>query len=168
MSTRPNRRYALALLSLLVIGTALAAADYVVHVQRLLIRSNKGSMYPVVREDQYQLNDVLPVIERQSDGWLKVKVGDKDGYVKETALAAGKSMNLGGITPGAGGMSGNAQTSDVSASAAASGLDEAKAFAVDKHYDITPLIKMRESRQRVEGQPWLNFTYAANLAPYKK
>ena len=144
--------------------TGIAAAEQVVvQVQSLVIRNGKGSMFAPVAEVPNGTS--LDVIERQSDGWLHVKVNDKDGYVKETALKPRSPSMLGGAPASANAMTGN--TSDVGAAAAARGIrDDATVYASSKGYKTDALQQMIDNRNRVIGDPWLRFTYEAKIGPY--
>lgn len=150
--------------TLLLAGIAMAE-QVVVQVQTLAIRNGKGSMYTPVAEVANGTS--LDVVERYPDGWLKVKVNDKEGYVKETALKPRSPSMLGGASAGANALTGN--TSDVGAAAAARGIQEdANVYAASKGYNTAALQEMIANRNRVAGDPWLRFTHEAKIGPYKQ
>jgi hypothetical protein len=158
-----KRRNALVLgVAVFGIGLAAMAEQVVVEVQTLTVRSGKGSMYPPVAEVPNQTK--LDVIERQPDGWLKVKANDKEGFIKESALKPRSPSMFGGASAGANALTGN--TSDVGAAAAARGIsDDAHTYAVSKGYKTDALNQMIASRNRVAGQRWIQFTQEGKVGP---
>jgi hypothetical protein len=164
MQSRARRiRSATVVLLLLCIGTVLAD-EVVVEVQKLVIRSGKGSMYPPVAEAK--VNDKLTVVERQPDDWLRVQYAGKEGFVKGAALKPRGATGLSGLAEGANKLTGN--TSDVGASAAARGIDaNALEYASSKNLNTAGLEAMVQSRQRVAGERWVQFVREGNLSAGK-
>lgn len=146
------------------IGAFAVAETVVVQVQSLVIRSGKGSMHAVVAE--VPASTTLEIVERQPDGWLKVKAGDKEGFIREGALKPRSAGILGGASAGMNTITGN--TSDVGATAAARGIrDDAIAYATSKGYKTDALSQMIQNRNRVAGETWTKFTQDGNVGPAK-
>jgi uncharacterized protein YgiM (DUF1202 family) len=159
------RRWRWVFVFTIAIAGIATAEQVVVRVQSLVIRNGKGSMFSPVAE--VPIGTWLDVVERQPDGWLKVKVNDKEGYLKETALTPRSPSMLGGASAGVNALTGN--TSDVGAAAAARGIQEdANVYAANKGYKTDALQEMIANRNRVAGDPWLRFTYEAKIGPYKQ
>lgn len=155
----------LAALVIGALGAALAAEQVRVEVQLLVIRSGKGSMHAKVAEAKK--DDMLDVVQRDADDWLKVRFGDKEGYIKATALKPRGATGLSALAEGAAQLSG--QTSDVGASAAARGIDDnAIAYASSKGMNTDGLKRMLDSRDRVVGQRWLAFTREGRVGPARQ
>lgn len=140
------------------------AEEVVVQVQTLVIRAGKGSMFPPVAQAKNQ--DKLEVIERQPDGWLKVKTSAGDGFIKESSLKPRDPGILSGLSQGANAVSGN--TSDVGASAAARGIGEdAFVYASNNRMRTDALERMVRTRDQVAGQRWMQFTREGQIGPSK-
>lgn len=154
----------------LMLGVAMAGAgvalaeDVVVQVQSVSIRSGKGSMYPPIGEATNQQR--LEIVERQADGWLKVRLAGKDGYVKEAALKPRSPSLFSGASSGMNALTGN--NPDVGASAAARGIkDDATQYASSKGYNTAALQTMIDNRKRVAGERWVQFTQEGKVGPSK-
>jgi uncharacterized protein YgiM (DUF1202 family) len=160
-----REKYAAVLGLMLVVGIGVAFADEVlVEVESLVVRAGKGSMYEPVGEVPKDAR--LEVIERQPKGWLKVKVGDQEGYVKETALKPRDASLVSGLSAGANAVSGN--TSDVGATAAGRGInDDAAVYATSNNYSTAALEQMIANRDRVVGDRWVQFTNEGKVGPAK-
>jgi uncharacterized protein YgiM (DUF1202 family) len=163
--TKLSTRRSVALLCTLVV-TAIGAAmaeEVVVQVQSLVVRAGKGSMHPPVGEAKK--DERLTVIERQPDGWLKVQIaGNRQGFVKETALEPRSAANLTPLVRGASALTGN--TSDTGASAAARGIrPDADKYASGKGMNTTGLQQMIANRDRVSGDRWVQFAQEGNVGP---
>lgn len=166
MKPRKSIRCRMALmLGLALIGAGVAVAqEAVVQVQSVVIRSGKGSMYPSIGEATN--NQRLEVIERQADGWLKVRLAGKEGYVKESALKPRSPSMFGDASAGMNALTGN--TSDVGATAAARGIsDDANKYAASKKYNTAALEQMVANRNRVAGERWVQFTQEGRVGPSK-
>ena len=165
---RPGRRWVLALaLAATGTGAGLALADeIVVRAKAVDIRAGRGSMFPVVAT--LKSGDRLQVEERQGK-WLRVSVGGKEGFVVETALAAAGGSGLGALSQGANTLAGNAQASEVGASAAARGIGVdpvAAQYASSQGMSTAGIEQMLANRNRVvnSGQ-WLKFTQQGKVGP---
>jgi hypothetical protein len=160
-----KRRSTIALgVAMFGVGLVAMAEQVVVEVQTLSVRAGKGSMYPVVAEVPKQTK--LDVIERQPDGWLKVKANDKEGFIKESALKPRSPGMFSGAAAGANALTGN--TSDVGAAAAARGItDDANTYAIQHGYKTDALDQMIANRNRVAGQRWVQFTQEGKVGPAK-
>lgn len=154
----------------LLLGLALAGAgvamaeDIVVQVQAVAIRSGKGSMYPPVAQAANQQR--LEIVAREPEGWLKVKIAGKEGYVKESALKPRSPSMFGGASSGVNALTGN--NPDVGASAAARGIkDDAAKYASSKGYNTAALDQMIANRDRVAGERWVQFAQEGKVGPSK-
>jgi hypothetical protein len=158
-----HRRGAVVVASLLVLGAGMAIAEtVVVHSESVVVRSGKGSMYPPVGE--VQKNGSLEVLERQAGGWLKVKVGEKEGFVREDSLKPRNPGMLSGAASALNTVSGN--NPDAGAVAAGRGIqDDAITYATQHGYNTEALKAMIESRDRVAGQRWIQFTTEGKVGP---
>jgi hypothetical protein len=154
-----NHRLSITLIAVVLCTGIVVAEQLVVAVDELVVRSGKGSMYPPVAT--LSQKDKFEALEHQPNGWLRVKAGDQEGFVKETALTPRKVSNLSGAA-------GSAQASDVNASAAARGLDpNTIKYATTKGMKTDGYFKMLENRNAVVGEPWLKFTDAGKVGPSK-
>lgn len=166
MRRRTSRKCRTALLlGLALTGAGVAMAeDVVVQVQSLTIRSGKGSMYPSIGEATN--NQHLEVIEHQADGWLKVRLAGKEGYVKQSALTPRSPGMFSGASSGMNALTGN--NSDAGAAAAARGIkDDVAQYAASKNYNTAALEQMIANRNRVAGQRWIQFTQEGQVGPSK-
>ena len=155
----------LAWLSLALAGAVLAVEVIAVKVQVLDIWSHKGSMFGTVAT--LKQGDQFVVIEHQADGWLFVAFGDKQGYVKETALEPPKGGGFGDAFKGMN--VGRADAADPSASMAARGIDQGPAFyATAKNYQTDGLAEMLAARQAVVGPRSRNSPTTAMSDPSRK
>jgi uncharacterized protein YraI len=154
-----------AAISVALLGASVVLAeDVVVQSQRVVVRAGKGSMFPPVGEAAKDSR--LTVVGREEGGWLVVKIGDKQGYVKESALAPRQAGSLSGISTAANAVSGN--DSSIGVTAAARGIgDDAKQYAATKNYNTAPLQQMTATRDRVAGERWIAFTAEGKVGPSK-
>ena len=112
----------------------------------------------------------LDVLEKQNDGWLRVQVNAKDGYVWAKSLEPPPN---GGLLAGLdvsklSGNRGDPNASSVTASAAAKGIDEgARFYASTNNYKMDGLIEMIDARDSVAGDPWFDFLREGNVGPFK-
>ena len=117
--------------SLAVAGACFAqAAEQVWTKQAVDIREGKSGFSKIVVSAKK--GDQLTVLAREGT-WVKVQVGDKQGYVFQNALSekkVGSSQSFGDM------MAGGDSTSGMSTAAAGKGLDEmAEAYAKNKNMD---------------------------------
>lgn len=161
--TSRHRRRAAIFAGLLVLGAGVAIAEQaIVQSESVVIRSGKGSMYPPVVE--VRKNGSIEVIERQTGGWLRVKVGDKEGFLREDALKPRNPGMFSGASQVANTVSGN--NPDAGAVAAGRGIqDDAIAYASQHNYNTAALQSMIASRDRVVGQRWVQFTTEGKVGP---
>jgi hypothetical protein len=136
-----------------------------VKVPVLDVWARKGSMFGTVAT--LKDGDTLQVVEKQNDGWLRVSVGDKEGFIKETALAPPKG---GGFGEAFKGMNiGRTEAADPSASMAARGIDEGTAYYVTtKNLPTDGLDEMLAAREAVVGQRFQQFITDGNVGPSSK
>ena len=84
------------------------------------IRAGKGAVFPLVATAEKGAK--LTVISREPKGWIKVKAGDKEGYVYENSISD-KEVKGGGNLFAA--MGAGAEASNMSTGAASKGLETA-------------------------------------------
>src|SRR5205085_2925208 len=103
------------------------------------------------------------VIERDGK-WIKVKAGDKEGYVYETAVSASK-VNAGGNLLQGAGFSG----SDMTTASAAKGLDkDTEAYASSKGLSPKPLQNLVDASKKISPKEWETFAAEGKVGPYAK
>jgi len=146
-------------------ATVLAAEMITVKVPVLDVWTRKGSMFGKVAT--LKDGDSLQIIEKQPDGWMRVTVGEKEGYVKDTALLPPKS---GGFAEAFKGMNvGRADASDASASMAARGIEPGARFYVNaRNYRTDGLDEMMSARDAVAGPRFEEFIKQGNVGPAPK
>jgi uncharacterized protein YgiM (DUF1202 family) len=152
-------RALLAALVMTVILAGSASAEEVwVKSESAEIRSGKAAVFPVLVTAKK--GDQLTVLAREGK-WIKVKVGDKDGYVYETALSTTKVGSGGNLLSalGAGG-------ADMTTASAAKGLDKsAETYAASKNLDPRPLQALVDSAKAIDPKEWQAFTAAGKVGP---
>lgn len=145
-------------------GVALAQAAEEVWVNRpaLQIRQTKGPVGVVATAKK---GDMLTVIGRE-DNWLKVKFGDKEGYVLANSISPRQVK--GGL--GAGDMlAGGSQADEAQAAASMRGLSpEAEEYAKAKNLDPKIVEQMIQRNRSVTAAEWIAFTKAGNVGPERK
>ena len=159
MCNRTKRWTAAALTG--AVAITVLAASYVVPtgIKQIDVREKRGSMYPVI--GTLTTGQAADVVSESPDGWLIVRIDDKEGTVKKTAFDAPRGQ-LVAQSPGG-------QASAAEGAAAARGLsEEAIAYGTEKNLNPQPLQTLIANRQRVQGTPWVGFASAKNLGPFKK
>ena len=149
-----NRKCAIIGIALLSCVAAIAAAEEVwVKRPSLPIREGKGAAFATVATARQ--GDKLSVVGHEGK-WLKVQLGDKQGYVYEDSISA-REIKAGGDDLRA--ALGGPDTSALAADAAAKGLEpQAVAYAKNKNLSSASLEKMIARRNAVTGQQWIAFT----------
>ena len=167
MKQSRGRKLLRALFSAAVVGVggvALAQAAEQVFVNRpaLQIRETKGPVGVVATAKK---GDALTVIAREGN-WLKVRLGDKEGYVMANSISA-KQVKGG---PGAGDLlAGGSQADEASAAAAAKGLrPEARDYAKAKNLDPKIVDQMMERNTAITAAEWTAFAREGNVGPERK
>jgi len=153
-----RRRIVLALAAMLLWPAASALAEDVwVNRTELQIREGKGAAFAPVATARK--GEKLTVISREGK-WLKVQLGDKQGYVYEDAISA-RQVSAGGDL---GSLLGSPDSSGLSAAAAAKGLQPgALTFANSGNFNTAPLQAMIARRNAVTGAEWVAFAQAGNV-----
>jgi hypothetical protein len=153
-----RRRIALVLPALLLCAATTALAEDVwVNRAQLQIRDGKGAAFAPVATAKK--GDKLVVITREGK-WLKVQLGDKQGYVYEDAISP-RQVSAGGDL---GSLLGSPESSGLSAAAAAKGLQPgAVTFASTGNLSTAPLQAMIARRNAVTGPEWVAFAQAGNV-----
>src|SRR5437763_12476886 len=156
----------------IVAGATLLAAAAVLAVELITVRvplldvwAKKGSMYGTVAT--LKQGDQLQVIEKQPDGWLRVAAGDKEGFIRETALVPPKSGGFGDAFKGMN--VGRTDAADPSASNAARGIEPGATFyAGAKNLNVDGLQEMINARREVSGTRFEDFLREGNVGPAPK
>ena len=139
-----------------------------IQVEQVKVTQNKGIMFPVV--GILKKGDTLDVLEKQTDGWLKVQLNAKEGYVWANALSPPPN---GGLLAGLNvtkmsGDRGDPTASGATASAAAKGIKEGAQFYADTNsYKMDGLEEMIDARDSVVGNPWFDFLREGKVGPFK-
>jgi hypothetical protein len=162
---RHNKRRTIALAVGLLAGTlvtgAVLAEDVWVKSETAEIRSGKGAVFPLVAKAEKGTQ--LTVISREPKGWIKVKVGDKEGYVYENAISAQQVKGGGNLLAA---MGAGAEASNLSAGAAGKGLEQnAAAYAQGKRLDPRPMDWLIAFRKKIDPRQWAAFTAAGKVGP---
>jgi uncharacterized protein YraI len=163
MKTRLGRRLAQAAFALAIAGGATLVLAEEVWVKRpeLDVRAGKGAAFETVAT--VKKGQKLEVVAREGT-WVKVKVGDREGYVSENSLSDKKVSGGGGISAFAGGP----DTSGATASAGAKGLDDmAEKYAADKGMDPKRVDEMIARTKAITGEEWAQFTREGKVGPDK-
>jgi hypothetical protein len=151
---RPHRRTrALIAAALLGVSTAAFAEDVVtVKLPAATVLSAKTARSTKVA--QLSQGQKLQVLGREGS-WLKVKAGDKEGYVHENAVSAsGGGEGLGGLGKMLGSASG---ASSATSAEAGRGVGESDQWAQSKNMDAAGLSRMLAMRNSVSDADWQKF-----------
>jgi uncharacterized protein YgiM (DUF1202 family) len=154
-----NRKCAAVGIALVCCAAAVAAAEEVwVKRPSLNIREGKGAAFATVATARQ--GDKLSVVGHEGK-WLKVQLGDKQGYVYEDSISAREIKARAAL--------GGPDTSALAADAAAKGLEpQAIAYAQNKNLSSAPLEKMIARRNAISGQQWIAFTSEGKVGPGKQ
>lgn len=167
MNQSRSRRALRALFTAAVVGiggVALAQAAEQVYVQasQAKIWRGKGPVGLVATVDK---NQQLTVLAREGK-WLKVQVGDKQGYVMETAISP---KPVKGGASAADVLAGGSDTSGMDTSLAGRGLsEEAEAYAKAKNLDPKVVEQMIQRNRAITYEEWVAFQQAGNVGPEGK
>lgn len=144
--------------------TAAGAEDVYVKLPMARVKAQAGAgADDVVR---LKKGDKLQVLGRQGS-WLKVKSGDREGFIHENSVSAGGGG--GGDLGGLGQLLGNASGSSAASSAeAGKGLGEALDYARSHGMSTNGLDRMLALRTQVTGSDWQKFTTEGNVGPARK
>jgi len=153
---RPNRRrgrtHALIAAALLGVTTAAIAEDVTVKLPTATVLSAKTARSAKVA--QLNQGTKLQVLGREGS-WLKVKVGDKEGYVHENAVSAsGGGEGLGGVGKMLGSASG---ASSATSAEAGRGAGESQQWAMSRNMNAAGLQRMIAIRNAVNDADWQRF-----------
>jgi len=149
--------------ALLGISTVAMAEEVVVKLPTAKVLTGKNQTYPVVAA--LQQGDKLQVLAHEGP-WLKVKIGDKEGYIGQNSVAAPGGGN---IFSGAGKLVSSASGSKGASDAAAGqGVGEALKFAQSKNYSTAGLDRMIALSATVTPPEWEQFTTQGQVGPGKK
>ena len=143
------------------IAGAAKAEEVFVKLPQANILAGKGA--GAERLAQVKKGEKLTVLGHEGS-WLKVKIGDREGYVHENSV--GTSGGGGG---GLGKFLGDASGSSAASSAEAGrGLGESMAWARSTGMNTGGLERMLAMRQDVKGSDWENFVNQGHVGPAKK
>jgi len=144
----------------LAAGSAFAE-DVWVKSESAEIRAGKGAVFPLVAKAEKGTQ--LTVISREPKGWIKVKAGDKEGYIYEAAISTDKVKGGGNLLAA---MGAGAEASNLSAGAAGKGLNEgADAYAKGKRLDPRQMDWLILFRKSINPQEWQAFTAEGKVGP---
>jgi len=159
---RNKRRIALVaglLAGALSAGTVLAE-DIWVKSETVEIRSGKGAVYPVIATKKK--GDSLAVVSREPKGWIKVKVGEQEGYVFESAISAQKVSGGGNLLS----QMGAGDAGNIGTAAAGRGLNKsAEEYAASKNMDPKLLDRLIAFRKKIDPSQWEKFTADGKVGP---
>ena len=156
-----QRRAAWAVLLAMGIFAAGALADSVwIKSEQVDIRSGKGAVYPVIKS--VPKGTELTVVAREGH-WIKVQIGDQQGYVFDGATSPDKVGSGGNLLASLGA---GADASNMSSGAAAKGLaPEADQWAASKNIDPGPMNKLIAFRKNFNPHLWEVFTAEGKVGP---
>lgn len=152
---------AVGLLAGTLVTGAVLAEDIWVKSETAEIRSGKGAVFPLVAKAEK--GTVLTVISREAKGWIKVKAGDKEGYVYENSISTQQVKGGGNLLAA---MGAGAEASNLSAGAAGKGLEQnADAYAKGKRLDPRPMDWLIAFRKKIDPKQWAVFTVEGKVGP---
>lgn len=147
-----------------VLAVAAAASAEDVYVKLPVANILAGKSAGTEHIAQVKKGDKLQVLAKEGS-WLKVKAGDKEGYVFQNSVSSSASGDNGGLSKLLNGGSGaSAQTSG----AAAKGVGESLAFAKSKGMSPAGLDRMIELRKAITANDWTEFTNQGQAGSEKK
>ena len=145
------------------VSTAAHAEDVFVKLPEANILAGKGAGSD--RIAQVKKGEKLQVLAHEGS-WLKVKLGDREGYVHENSVStSAQGDGGGGLSKLLGTASG---ASGASSAEAGRGLGEALAYARSTGMSPAGLDRMLALRKTVTGADWERFTVEGNVGPAKK
>jgi hypothetical protein len=151
----PHRTRALIAAALLGVSTVALAEDVTVKLPTATVLSGKTARSAKVA--QLSQGAKLQVLGREGS-WLKVKVGEKEGYVHENAVSAsgggGGGEGLGGLGKMLGSASG---ASSATSAEAGRGIGESEKWAQSKNMSAAGLQRMIAIRNSVSDADWQRF-----------
>jgi len=151
-----------AAIGLICCGAIAAAEEVWVKRMTLPIREGKGAAYATVATAVK--GERLQVVEHDGK-WLKVQLGDKQGYVYEDSISP-REVKAGGDELRA--ALGGSDTSALAADAAAKGLQpETEAYAKSKNLNPATLETMIARRKSITGEQWTVFATEGKVGPGK-
>jgi hypothetical protein len=150
----PHRTRALIAAALLGVSTAALAEDVTVKLPTATVLAGKTARSAKVA--QLSEGQKLQVLGREGS-WLKVKIGEKEGYVHENAVSAsggGGGEGLGGLGKMLGSASG---ASSATSAEAGRGIGESEKWAQSKNMSAAGLQRMIAIRNSVSDADWQRF-----------
>ena len=145
------------------VSTAAHAEDVYVKLAQANILAGKGAGSD--RIAQVKKGEKLQVLGHEGS-WLKVKLGDQEGYVHQNSVStSGQGGDGGGLSKLLGTASG---ASGASSAEAGKGLGEALAYARSTGMSPAGLDRMLALRKTVGGADWERFTSEGNVGPAKR
>jgi Bacterial SH3 domain len=142
----------IAALGVFAVAAALAIP---VSRDRVQIRSEQSLLSPVVTSAKR--GDDLEILSRLENGWLRVRVGKQEGFVRESALAdPQRPADVASLAQSGG-------STQLEAATATKGLDkDALAYAGARHYNTAPLQRMIDVRQSISDADLQRFKSQAS------
>jgi len=157
-----KRARAALLAAVIASGAAIVVAeDLTVQRDQVDVRQGPGLLFDPV--ETVGKSTRLQVLERTDDGWIKVQMPDgKQGYVFGESI---KPAQTGGLF---GGITSDAEASQMSTAAASKGLEpEAEHYARSKSYNKASLDQVIATNKSIKGQQWLKFCQDGKVGPAK-
>lgn len=161
MKTSKRARWLIASSLLCAAGVALAEDVYVkMPVANILAGKGAGTDHIA----QVKKGEKLQVVGHEGS-WVKVKVGDKVGYVHENSVSASATSGDNGLGKLLAGASGS---SSASSAEAGRGVGESLKYASSRGMSPAGLNRMIALRKTVTGSDWTQFTIEGHVGPEKK
>jgi hypothetical protein len=166
MRDNQRARWVIAL-AVLGISTAAIAEDVMVKYQSAIIHTGKSGHNQTVAT--LKRGEKMQVLAKEGD-WLKVKAGDKQGYVQANyVIAAGSNNNGGGFAGLTNLVAGSPGSAEATGSAAAKGVDDSVKWAQSNSKSTAGLDRMLALRETlIKDGDWEKFTSQGNVGPAKK
>jgi uncharacterized protein YraI len=137
-----------------IFSSAALAEDVVVKLSAVSVLSGKTARSEKVA--QVRQGQRLEVVGREGS-WLKVKVGDRTGYVHENSVG-GSGGSTGGLSSGLAKLTGgDSAASSASSAEAGRGLEESAKWAQAKGMNTSGLDRMIALRNAVNDGDWQKF-----------
>jgi len=162
MNRKPKTRWLIAT-GIVCLAAAASAEDVYVKlpVANILAGKSAGTEHIM----QVKKGDKLQVLAKEGS-WLKVKAGDKEGYVFQNSVSTSATgKNDKGLFNVLNGGSGSSAATDVEA---AKGVGESLAYARSKGMSPAGLDRMIELRKSITTNDWTEFTNQGHAGSEKK
>jgi len=166
MRDNQRARWVIAL-AVLGISTAAIAEDVMVKYQSAIVHTGKSAHNQTVAT--LKKGEKMQVLAKDGD-WLKVKTGDKLGYIQANYVIAAGSNNSGGGFAGLSNLvAGSSGSAEATGGAAVKGVDDSVKWAQSNGKSTAGLDRMiAVSATLLQDGDWDKFTRQGNVGPSKK